>query len=215
MALQRCPEVPPSAGRWDVGFCRCSSERSMWSVAAECTPRCYSKVRARRKMHRGASAGASCIKTLVFPACSLCSCFLAAPEAAGGTGLSPLKPPAQAEAASAAVGAVPSGAASSGSERKQSRRSEPATRSGSKAAVRCKNRVATHRIKKLGLYHVSRCAPWRFGITSRARATLSITAARASPHAGRWESFATRRSYREEPRTACVPASLETQSRAG
>ena len=105
MALQRCPEVPPSAGRWDVGFCRCSSERSMWSVAAECTLRCYSKVRARRKMHRGASAVASCIKTLVFPACSLCSCCSEAPEAAGGTGLSPLKPPAQAAAASAAVGA--------------------------------------------------------------------------------------------------------------
>ena len=47
------------------------------------------------------------------------------------------------------------------------------------------------------------------GITSRARATLSITAARASPHAGRWESLATRRSYRGEPRTACAPASLE------
>ena len=29
------------------------------------------------------------------------------------------------------------------------------------------------------------------------------------PHAGRWESLATRRSYRGEPRTACAPASLE------
>ena len=47
------------------------------------------------------------------------------------------------------------------------------------------------------------------GITSRARATLGITAARAFPHAGRWESLATRRSYRGEPRTACAPASLE------
>ena len=48
-----------------------------------------------------------------------------------------------------------------------------------------------------------------FGITSRARATLGITAARAFPHAGRWESLATRRSYRGEPRTTCAPASLE------
>ena len=49
----------------------------------------------------------------------------------------------------------------------------------------------THQTKKLGLYHVSRRAPWRFGITSRARATLGITAARAPPHAGRWESLDT------------------------
>ena len=53
------------------------------------------------------------------------------------------------------------------------------------------NRVAIHITKKLGLYHVSRRAPWRFGITSRARATLGITAARAFPHAGRWESLDT------------------------
>ena len=68
----------------------------------------------------------------------------------------------------------------------------------------------THRPHKAGI--VSR-QPARLcgapGITSRARATLGITAARAFPHAGRWESLATRRSYRGEPRTACAPASLE------
>ena len=72
--------------------------------------------------------------------CSLCSCFLAAPEAAGGTGLSPLKPPAQAAAASAAAGAAAQRAVAASASK--SRRSErTATRSDRKAAVRCQNRV--------------------------------------------------------------------------
>ena len=90
------------------------------------------------------------------------------------TGLSPLKPPAQAAAASA--GGCQRQHAGQRAEAaracKQSRRSERRSRGSnqwqrvaavrqlqgaiSEAAVRCKNRVATHRIKKLGLYHVSR-----------------------------------------------------------
>ena len=97
-------------------------------------------------------------------------------------------------------------AASRGSEQQAEppQREQPweqpaATRSSSKSAVRFNNRGSCKVQKqrrnksktKLGLYHVSRRAPWRFGITSRARATLGITAARAPPHAGRWESLDT------------------------
>ena len=62
------------------------------------------------------------------------------------------------------------------------------------ASGNVQNRVATHQThQKAGI--VSR-QPARLrgapGITSRARATLGITAARAFPHAGRWESLATR-----------------------
>ena len=77
---------------------------------------------------------ASGTKTLAFAACSLCSCFLAAPEAAGGTGLSPLKPPAQAAAASAALAQRPSATASSGSEQQaepQQRARNPQRQQGS------------------------------------------------------------------------------------
>ena len=74
---------------------------------------------------------------------------------------------------------------------KQSRRSERQRAACGQGSCKVQKPRRTHR-KKLGLYHVSRHAPWRFGITSRARATLGITAARAFPHAGRWESLATR-----------------------
>ena len=105
--------------------------------------------------------------------------------------MNPLKPPAQAAPASAAVGAVPSGAASSGSERKQ----EPPQRSGNAQRQQgsCKVQTASQHIESKSWDCITsagapRGAP---GITSRARATLGITAARAPPHAGRWESLDT------------------------
>ena len=179
----------------------------MWSVALECNVRCYSKVRARRKMHRGASAGASCIKTLVFPACSLCSCFLAPPEAAGGTGLSPLKPPAQAPAASAAVGAVPSGAASSGSERKQEppQRADNAQRQQGSCKVQTPRRHTSK--TKLGLYHVSRRVDARpASLPERERLLVLLRPGPLpTPDAGKALIHT----------QVLAPASLESQSRAG
>ena len=165
------------------------------------------------KLHK--SALASGINSLALTACSLCRLALAAPEGSRGTGLSPLGPQRKLRQRARPSLQRPF-AASCGSERKQSRCSERSS-NAQRQQGSCKvQNPRRHTSKtKLGLYHVSRRAPWRFGITSRARATLGITAARAFPHAGRWESLATRRSYRGEPRTACAPASLESQSRAG
>ena len=94
--------------------------------------------------------------------------------------MSHLKPPAQAAAASAAVGADAAANA-------QRQRAEAAS-----ASSRCKNRVAKHRKQSWDCITSAGAPRGASGITSRARATLGITAARAFPHAGRWESLATR-----------------------
>ena len=74
----------------------------------------------------------------------------------------------------------------------QQRSRETAVQPAATVSCKVQSRVATHRNKKAGI--VSR-QPARLrgapGITSRARATLGITAARAPPHAGRWESLDT------------------------
>ena len=105
---------------------------------------------------------ASGTKTLAFAACSLCSCFLAAPEAAGGTGLSPLKPPAQAATASAALGCSALGQQrAAAASCKQSRRSERQRAACSKAAVSCKNRVATNRKQSWDCITSAGATSWR------------------------------------------------------
>ena len=106
--------------------------------------------------------------------------------------MSPLKPPAQAAAASAAVGADPL----ANTQRQRAAASERSSRRAAatqraQASVRCKSRVATHRNKKAGIVSRQPARGRAPGITSRARATLGITAARAPPHAGRWESLDT------------------------
>ena len=73
----------------------------------------------------------------------------------------------------------------------QQRSRETAVQPAATVSCKVQNRVATIE-NKAGI--VSR-QPARLrgapGITSRARATLGITAARAPPHAGRWESLDT------------------------
>ena len=162
----------------------------MWSVAAECTLRCYSKVRARRK-HRCASGRTSGIKALAISLQPLQGAI----EGSRGrkdSGLSPLKPPAQAAAASAAVGADPL----ANTQRQRAAASERSSRRAAatqraQASVRCKNSVATNRKQSWDCITSAGAPRGAFGITSRARATLGITAARAPPHAGRWESLDT------------------------
>ena len=152
---------------------------------------------------------ASGTKTLAFAACSLCSCFLAAPEAAGGTGLSPLKPPAQAAPASAAVRAA-------AATRSEQRQRAAAGQKGSEAAsaASCKvqkprNHTNEH-ISKSWDCITSAGAPRGVSASLPEREQrLVLLRPGPFPHAGRWESLATRRSYRGDPRTACAPASLE------
>ena len=90
------------------------------------------------------------------------------------SGLSPLKPSAQ--AAAARRGCSTAAARAQGQPQRGSERSV-ATR--------------TH-IKSWDCITSAGAPRGASGITSRARATLGITAARAFPHAGRWESLATR-----------------------
>ena len=122
------------------------------------------------------------------------------------TGLNPLKPQRKQRQRAQRPAAARSGSEQAASC-KQSRRSERSSRRSSQrqrvaavrqlqgaiteAAVRCKNRVATHRNKKAGIVSRQPARGRASGITSRARATLGITAARAPPHAGRWESLDT------------------------
>jgi len=132
----------------------------MWSVAAECRLRCYSKVRARRKMHRGASAGASCIKTLVFPACLAFAGRLSGARGCRGRkkrrALSPFKPPAQAAAASAG-GCSAERRTHSGSEQPAARASSSRAAAASATASSKVQKPRRNTSKtKLGLYHVSR-----------------------------------------------------------
>ena len=159
-----------------------------------------------------AQGGASGTKTLVFPACSLCR-RLGDLRQQGARAKHRVEPPQAPSASSGSerrwVPAATRRAASRGSESLQAeppqRAQKPweqpvATRSGSKAAPRCNKRGSCKVQKprrntsnqKAGI--VSR-QPARLrgapGITSRARATLGITAARAPPHAGRWESLDT------------------------
>ena len=123
--------------------------------------------------------------------------------------MSPLKPAAQAAAASAALGAQRQHAASSGSEQQQGKGSEAASAASCKVQ-KPRHHTNKHIIKKLGLYHVSRRA-FRGASASLPEREQRLVLLRPGPfpHAGRWESLATRRSYRGEPRTACAPASLE------
>ena len=90
------------------------------------------------------------------------------------------------------MGESRSGTASSGSERKQA--AERASGNAQRQQDSCKVQKPRRHTSKNKAGIVSR-QPARLrgapGITSRARATLGITAARAPPHAGRWESLDT------------------------
>ena len=73
----------------------------------------------------------------------------------------------------------------------QQRSRETAVQPAATVSCKVQNRVATHRNKKAGIVSRQPARGRASGITSRARATLGITAARAPPHAGRWESLDT------------------------
>ena len=83
---------------------------------------------------------------------------------------------------------------------------QPAATASSKVQKPRRNKSKT----KLGLYHVSRRVfVARPASLPEREQRLVLLRPGPFPHAGRWESLATRRSYRGEPRTACAPASLE------
>ena len=73
----------------------------------------------------------------------------------------------------------------------QQRSRETAVQPAATVSCKVQSRVATHRNKKAGIVSRQPARGRASGITSRARATLGITAARAPPHAGRWESLDT------------------------
>ena len=124
--------------------------------------------------------------------------------------MSPLKPPAQAAAASAAW-VQTQRQTRSGSERAAAQRAQQRTReqpqreqqqrqqrpaesaAAGAATASCKVQKPRRNTskKKAGIVSRQPARGRASGITSRARATLGITAARAPPHAGRWESLDT------------------------
>ena len=109
--------------------------------------------------------------------------------------MSPRKPPAQAAAASAALAQRPSATASSGSEQQaepQQRARNPQRQQGSCKVQKPRRHTNEHISKSWDCITSAGAPRGTFGITSTARETLGITAARAFPHAGRWESLATR-----------------------
>ena len=137
----------------------------MWSVAAECTLRCYSKVRARRKKHRGASAGASLLKDTSISSLQPLQGLISGPRGQQGARGHRIEPP---QTPSASSGSERRGcsaqrqtqwqraggseaAASSGSEQRQRAQS-------SRSVQNPRHHTIKHIIKKLGLYHVSRRA---------------------------------------------------------
>ena len=165
------------------------------------------------KLHK--SALASGINSLALTACSLCRLALAAPEGSRGTGLSPLGPQRKLRQRARPSLQRPF-AASCGSERKQSRCSERSSNAQrQQGSCKVQNPRRNKSKKKLGLYHVSRraCVARPASLPEREQ-RLVLLRPGPFPHAGRWESLATRRSYRGEPRTACAPASRKSQSRA-
>ena len=126
--------------------------------------------------------------------------------------MSPRKPPAQAAAASAALAQRPSATASSGSEQQaepQQRARNPQRQQGS-CKVQKPRRHTNEHISKSWDCITSAGAPRGVSASLPEREQrLVLLRPGPFPHAGRWESLATRRSYRGEPRTACAPASLE------
>ena len=105
--------------------------------------------------------------------------------------MSPLKPPAQAAAASAG-GCSAERRTHSGSEqpaaRASSSRAAAASATASSKVQKPRRNTSNQKAGIVSRQPARGRAP---GITSRARATLGITAARAPPHAGRWESLDT------------------------